>query len=257
MSGPQKENQSRPAGSAPLGSLVIPVLVVLMLLASGIGFKIHIEPPSLRDPTPLRKEFKYFPTDFLGYQWRWKILDKKTEEVTGADAYLNLQGFRKSDGSFASLYTSYVGKGTTMVQHEPQVCYRALAFGLPFGVKKAEIKDIQVVIDDEGTIGPLPVNIYLFEKDVEHQMVINSYCINGYYTSNRSTVRTEADKPGGFYAQTRVSLALSNIDWAEANPETGSPTRSRRFLQAVEILRYVTPLIRDEYLPPAPQSSEE
>ena len=255
MSGLQEKDQSRRSGSAPLGGLLIPALVILALLASGIGFKISWPAPPSRPPTPLRKPFKDFPTDFLDYKWRFGVLDEEVERVAGVDAYLKLRGFRKRDGSGADLYTSYVGMGTTMVEHEPQVCYGAQAWSLPYKIIKAEIADLQVVIDKKGTIGPLPLNVYLFAKDVDHQMVVNFYCINGVYTNSRTAVRTEADRPGGFYAQTRVTLGLTSVDWAEANP--GSLAKSRRFQQAVEILRYVTPLIRDEYLPPAPRSSDE
>ncbi|NIA20437.1 MAG: exosortase-associated EpsI family protein [Anaerolineaceae bacterium] len=255
MSGPDKQDKFHRPGAAPRGGVAIAALVVLILLASGIGFKISWPEPPSRKPTPLRKAFKDFSTDFLGYKWRWVILDPVIEKVAGVDAYLNLAGFRRRDGSSAQIYTSYVGKGTTMVEHEPEVCYVAQGWSLPYGIKKAEIKELQVVIDKKGTIGPLPVNIYLFAKDVNHQMVVNSYCINGRYTNSRTTVRTEADRPGGFYAQTRVVMPMTSVDWTETTPQT--LTTSRRFRQAVEILRYVTPLIRHKYLPPAPESPEE
>ena len=119
MSRPETEDQSCRWGSAALGGLSIPVLVVLVLLASGIGFKVSVDPPPPRDPTPLRKQFTDFSTDFLGYKWRRVILDEKVEKVAGVNAYLKLSGFRKQDGSVADLYTSYVGMGTTMVEHEP------------------------------------------------------------------------------------------------------------------------------------------
>jgi len=96
----------------------------------------------------------------------------------------------------------------------------------------------------------LPVNVFLFEKDVDRQMVVNFYCINGQYTDSRVDVRVMADRPGGYYAQTRVSMALSGVEWMEIDPKRVS--QSRRFLRAAEVLGWVVPVLEREYLPPAP-----
>ncbi|MBN2582885.1 MAG: exosortase-associated EpsI family protein [Planctomycetes bacterium] len=242
--------------AAEAAGLFITVAVVAVLLIAGFGFRVRglLKGESSRPSTPLRKAFTEFPTDFLDYQWRHGRLDAAVEKVTGAEAYLKMTGFRKSDGSYLELYTSYVGKGATAVEHEPQVCYGAQGWQMPHGFIQAKIDGLKVRLSD-GSFGPLPVNVYLFEKDVDHQMVVNFYCINGKYTDSRVTARTEADRPGGFYAQTRVTLPLSGVEWAETGPKTYAD--SRRFKQAVEVLRYVVPIIEAEYLPVAPGSSAQ
>ncbi|HOI55042.1 MAG TPA: exosortase-associated EpsI family protein [Phycisphaerae bacterium] len=238
-------------GAAQAAGVAMTAAVVAVLLASGVGYRIRSvsRGESSRPSTPLRKAFTEFPTDFLEYQWRHGRLDEAIEKATGAEAYLKLSGFRKGDTSLMELYTSYVGKGATMVEHEPQVCYGAQGWSLPYGILRTTIDGLTVRLSD-GSMGPLPVNVFLFEKDVDRQMVVNFYCINGQYTDSRVDVRVMADRPGGYYAQTRVSMALSGVEWMEIDPKRVS--QSRRFLRAAEVLRWVVPVLEREYLPPAP-----
>jgi hypothetical protein len=230
---------------------VLTAAVVAVLLVSGVGYRVRsmYRGESSRPSTPLRRAFTEFSTEFLDYQWRHGRLDEAIERVTGAEAYLKMSGYRRGDTAMVELYTSYVGKGATMVEHEPQVCYGAQGWSLPYGILRRKVEGVTVRLMD-GSMGPLPVNVYLFEKDVDRQMVVNFYCINGKYTDSRVDVRVEADRPGGYYAQTRVSMALSGIEWAEIDPNRVS--ESRRFLQAAEVLRHVVPILESEYLPAAP-----
>jgi hypothetical protein len=249
--GPQlarRDPAGRACGAATL-SLVAALSVAVLLLAAGVGLRATGTSHGAGGPrTPLHKSFDDFPHDFLGYTWRRDKLDEATEVVAGADAYLKLLGTRPGGATWIDLYATYLGAGRTLLEHEPQVCYGAQDWKLPFGIVKSEIP---MPARDGRPAWQLPVNIYLFSRDFEYVMVVNYYCVNWHYSSSRTDVRLMDDKPGGFYLQTRVTLPLSEADLAECTPDNVAALleKNPRYRQAVEVLRFAAPLLED-YLPP-------
>jgi hypothetical protein len=147
-----------------------------------------------------------------------------------------------------------MGAGRTLLEHEPQVCYGAQDWKLPFGIIKSQI---DMPAREGRPAWKLPVNIYLFSRDFEYVMVVNYYCVNWNYSSSRSDVRVLGNAPGGFYLQTRVTLPFSEADLAGCTSDNfvAVMEKNPRFRQAVEVLRFAAPLLED-YLPPRSPSGQ-
>lgn len=203
-------------------TVVFAALAVLVLLVTGVGFRLSgIARRAPISDTPLARSLDEFPHDFLGYEWsKNQPLDDTTERVLGATAYLNRVGFRPWDASRQALWVCYYGQSETKVQHEPEICYRANGWSLPFGIGEAEI----VIPARNGRPSwKLPVNVYLFRQDVNWMMLVNTYCVNGYYTNDRDRVRNMGKAGQGFYTQVRVSRRLSDFEYlAMLSMEGGS-----------------------------------
>ena len=246
--------QARVRGVVNL-SVVVALLVGVLLLAAGVGLRVAGRNGGGNFPkTPMRKSFDDFPRDFLGYQWQRGKLDEATEVTAGADAYLKLDGLRTGDAAQVDLYATYVGGGQTLLEHEPQVCYGAQAWTLPFGIAQSEI---EIPARAGRAAWSLPINIYLFERDFSYILVVNYYCVNWKYSSNRTEMRLMGDHPGGFYLQTRVTLGVTEADLAGCTSANFVQvfTKNARYRQAVEVLRFAAPLLED-YLPPRSPAEE-
>lgn len=261
---------SRPAGGLPLVSAGFAALVAVILAVTGAAFRVEGGGPGqLTEP---RKSFDDFPQLFLGYEWGPNtLLDEDTERVLGADYYLNRDGFRQSDASKVSLWVSYFGQSETLIEHEPQQCMRTGGWSLPFGICSTKIP---MPPGADGKPWRLPVNVYLFQKDIERVLMVNTYCVSGHYLSNRDEARFYGEKGKGFYAQIRVTIPLTHFEWAalsaekydlpndvaqveaevakleetRAEPQSGEAEKIHPYLRAVEILRYVVPALT-EYFP--------
>ncbi len=237
----------RRAGGATTLSLIVVVLVAALLLAAGVGLRVAGPRRETFPKTPLSKSFDDFPHSFLGYTWRRDKLDPATEVVAGSDAYLKLVGTRPGDATWLDLYATYVGGGATLLEHEPQVCYGSQKWLLRYGIQQSEI---EMPARDGRPAWKLPVNIYLFSRDFEYVMVVNYYCVNWNYSSNRTEMRLMGERPGGFYLQTRVTMPFSEADLAGCTADNfvAVMQKNPRYRQAVEVLRFAAPLLED-YLP--------
>jgi len=234
----------QPAAAPSGAALAIVAAVALALLGSGLGFRFIGQAPRPPEPTPLRRSLDEFPREFLGYGWRNQPLEPEIEKVAGASAYLNLLGFRSRDAAYAHLYVSYYNQAQTLVEHEPQVCMvEAGGWSLPYGILRNEVKIPAPAGDPAVT---LPVNVYLFRKDVENLLMVNYYCVNSEYFNSRDEVRMKGLIGRGFYAQTRVSIPLSDLDAASINETTYAD--SEPYKRAVEVLQFVVPEL-EKYLP--------
>jgi len=246
------------------------VAVVLILLGSGTAFRLAGRTGGTVRLTEPRIGLDKFPHEFCGYQWGHDLpLDDNTEKVLGAMYYLNRQGFRRSDSASASLWVSYFGSPETRVDHEPQVCMvKGGGWDLPYGFIRTEIP---MPPRDGGRAWRLPVQAYLFQKDVDHLLMVNTYCVNGTYLNKRTQARIlSLESHGlGFYMQTRVTIPLNAFEWNEVvsagSPEddpyalarnvaevgrevraleSSGPAPDRRahpYIRAVQIMRYVIP----------------
>jgi hypothetical protein len=211
-------------------------LVAAILVGSGAAFKVTGRGPGTFTDTPLRRNFDGFPREFLGYQWsKNKPLDEDTERVLNAKAYLNREGFRSRDKSLAMLWVSYFGESETLVEHEPQVCMAAGGWSLPYGIHRTTVP---MPPGPDGKSWDLPVNVYLFRKDVNRLFLVNTYCVNGTYTNSRDEARILSRRGVGFYAQTRVTIRLGDVEWGRLRARMGSradpyaPARDRGQLEA-------------------------
>jgi hypothetical protein len=229
----------RARGAASL-QVVFATVLAVVLLVSGIGLRMF----SGRDnenviKKPLVKSFDDFPLTFLDYKWVRGKLDDQTEKVAGADAYLKITGMRPGDPLWVDLYASYVGGGRILLQHEPQVCYGAQGWQLPWGIVPGEV---EMPATAERAAWKLPVNIYVFERDFNYILVVNYYCTEWHYTNDRTETRLHP----GFFLQTRVTMPLADADVALGKE---SFQTNPHYQQALEVLRYAVPRL-EEYLPP-------
>ncbi len=234
----------RSARRAPAWGFIVAVCV--LLLASGLGFRFGgagAENDGPVEKTELRKGFDEFPREFLGYVWRDDPLDPDVEEVAGAMYYLNLNGFRREDTAAAHLYVSYFGESRTLVEHEPQVCMKAGGWQLPYGIMRTKV---QMPARDGGEAWELPVNAYLFKHDINYMFMVNYYVVNGEYMNRRVEARLAEEAERGFYAQARVSTAVSRSEAAKLRSERFRETEV--FERLAEILRYVVPRL-ETHLP--------
>lgn len=256
---------------------VFALAVSALLLVSGLGFRMGgSSGGGLINLTPPRVPLTEFPEEFLGYRWsKDRVLDPDTERVLGAMAYINRDGFRERDKSVASLWVSYYGESKTDLEHEPEVCMKAGGWTLPEGQSSAVIP---MPVTKEFPESELKVGVYVFEKDVDHLLLVNTYCVNRRYTDSRDEARLWGQKGKGFYAQARVTIRLSDYEWAgfklaggaagiyknardaqwvarglsKLQRTEGQATSDERdpFLRAAEIIRQVVPEL-DRYYPPA------
>jgi len=258
---------------AALGFVAVAALV---LLGSGVGFRLGGRARGTVRLTEPRVGLDTFPREFCGYEWSRDLpLDKDTEEVLGAMYYLNRQGFRRADSAAASLWVSYFGSPETRVDHEPQRCMRNGGWTLPFNFVRIEIP---MPPRENGDPWRLPIQVYLFKKDMDHLLMVNTYCVNGTYLNKRTAARIlSLDSQGlGFYTQTRVTINLTTLEWSElvgvrgpeGDPyalardvdgvaravrelESSGPTPGEKvnpYLRAVEIMRHVIPHL-ERHLP--------
>jgi len=254
-------------------SLTLVMIVCATLLVSGLAFRLSGGSGQINQ-TPLRVPLTEFPEEFLGYQWsKDRVLDENTERVLGAMAYLNRDGFRDRDKTRASLWVSYYGESKTDLQHEPEVCMIAGGWSMPAG---------RVTFEVPMTPSPaypgdkLKVGVYVFERDMNYLLAVNTHCINRRYIDNRGEARFMGNVGSGFYAQIRVTIPISKSDllpggiesfykritgagdeadarWlAEGLARLDAPVaegdRVHPFFRAVEIIRYVVPEL-DRFFP--------
>ena len=259
MAEKQSESPVTPAAptagglTAPGGATAtkaIAVVAALALLVCGIGLQLVGHTQASVQFTGLRKSLDLFPREFLGYTWRDKYLDPDIEKMAGAAYYINVQGFRPRDASGASVYVSYYGEAATLVEHEPQVCMVAGGWDLPWGVQR---ESIQIPAGPGKPAWELPVNVYVFRKDMDNLLMLNYYCVNGRYFNSRDDVRVAGLVGRGYYTQTRVSIGLSDFDRARLTEKNVS--ESETYKRAVEILQYMVPQL-EEYLPAVDASGQ-
>jgi len=285
-SGAAPDRSSARGGRVSTGARVgFIVAVVLILLASGAGLRLAGRTRGTLLLTEPRIGFDQFPSEFCGYKWSHdQALDRDTERVLGAMYYLNRQGFRKSDSAAATLWVSYFGSPETRVDHEPQVCMLNGGWSLPYRADDAPQGYIRTEIPmpprKDGKAWTLPVLVYLFQKDMDHVLLVTTYCVNGTYLNNRTEARiiSLGNRGLGFYAQTRVTIRLTSLEWNElvsvggpgGDPyalarneaevarairllDSTGPTpgeKAHPYLRAVEIMRYVIPHL-ERHLPMA------
>lgn len=220
----RSSSQDGGAGSpSRLVSMSFAAAVILILLGAALGARfrgarvarvagrVHLTEPAVG--------FDKFPREFLGYDWQDEVLDANTERVLGAMYYLKLNGFRPRDASVTSLLVTYFGESFTMVEHEPEVCMDAGGWTLPYGIGKTKLP---IPATAGRPAWNLPVNVYLFQKDVERVLLVNTYCINGEYVSDRDAAKMLGERGKGFYAQTRVTIPLSDFEWVSLRVAAGS-----------------------------------
>jgi hypothetical protein len=258
-------------------SLVLVMIVCATLLVSGLAFRLSGGSSGQINQTPLRVPLTEFPYEFLGYQWsKDRVLDENTERVLGAMAYLNRDGFRDRDKSRASLWVSYYGESKTDLQHEPEVCMIAGGWSMPAGRRTFELP---MTRSPGYSADKLMVGVYVFERDLNYLLVVNTHCINRKYIDSRDTARLMGDVGSGFYAQVRVTIPISKSDlppggieqfykritgagnddkdarWLaeglarlDAPVAEGDVARAHPFFRAVEIMRHVVPEL-DRFFP--------
>lgn len=228
---------SRPALILLLSGAMIAVLSWSALALALRGRQTYHDGP----PTRLRKAFTEFPADFLeGYTLRHGALEPEIESRVGSHATLKLTGYNEE--GWVDIYTSYFGYASTPLEHEPHVCYAAQGW-TPLR--------IQMEIDVAGLGGKIPVNVYFFRKDVERVLVMNNYNINGQYFNDRTPTKFMDAGPGGFYAQTRVTVPIRGDDLTEENV-----SEHPDFLRAAAVMRETLPLV-EEYLPAVKDEAAE
>lgn len=276
-------SSASPAGDTlPRVPLIFAGLVAVTLIVTGLTFRMAVGGSGPVVRTPPKVPLSKFPREFLGYQWTAdQPLRPNIEKVLGAMAYVNRLGFRERDRSGAHLWISYFGESQTMVEHEPQVCMRTDAWDLPEGIGKGSVIPLTRSLADGNT--EVPVNVYVFRKDTKHQLLINTYCINGKYLSDRGQARFHGGKGVGFYAQIRIVIPLDDYEWGQLRATGGgiqgiydlsadatrvakglkeldddrAAGRSQRrhpYLRAAEIMRRVVPEL-ERHLPLAPKRS--
>jgi uncharacterized protein DUF3485 len=276
------EQSPEPSSTSPTGArlpvmpLVFAGLVAVMLTVTGLAFRLAVGGSGPVVRTPPKVPLSKFSREFLGYEWTAdQPLRPDVEKVLGAMAYVNRGGFRERDRSGAHLWISYFGESQTMVEHEPQVCMRTDGWSLPEGIGSNGVIALKRSLANGDT--EVPVNVYVFRKDVTYQLLINTYCVNGKYLSDRNRARFHGGKGVGFYAQIRVVIPLDDYEWSQLRTTgggisgvyelsadaarvarglreldndraAGSGQRRHPYLRAAEIMRHVVPEL-ERHLP--------
>lgn len=203
--------------------LVVWVLILLVLAASGIGYRAAekvINPEGGRQvelPVPLGE----VPAVIRGWEGEDMAISQAILDVADNDDHLSRLYRHQTTNQWANIYIAYTARPRTMLGHRPQSCYP----GAGWILDGTEEITITTAAGNE-----LPALLHRFHTpmpDYREIVVLNYYIVNGTVTTDESVFsglswRTPnlAGDPARYVAQVQVMSVLEGSVRAAARDLT-------------------------------------
>jgi len=213
MRGSTTVHYVKPAGLGRISTSLVWVLVVILVLLSGVAYRVLASRLKLVVETPivLAVPLCVFPLEIGNWTGKDVPIPENIQRVAGNDDFLNRLYINESNNEWVSVYVAYTARPRTMLGHRPQVCYVGGGW-VRDGTEPSE------VVSNMGT--RIPCLVHRFHRpapETGETVVLNFYVVNGQITNDESVFtglgwRTPniSGDPARYVAQVQISSVLEN-----------------------------------------------
>ncbi|MHC4423541.1 MAG: exosortase-associated EpsI family protein [Planctomycetota bacterium] len=206
-------NHGRLVRLGKISTSVVWVLAVIMLVLSGIGYRVLASRLRVLVDTPIKLPvpLSAFPTEIRNWTGKDVPIPQNVQRVAGSDDFLNRLYINKSSNEWANVYVAYTARPRTMIGHRPEICYVGGGWvhdgTEPSGFVSASGRHV-------------PCLLHLFhmpEPQWEERVVLSFYIANGKFTVDESIFSgigwhtpNIGGNPARYVVQVQVSSVLEN-----------------------------------------------
>lgn len=203
----------KPAGLGRISTSLVWVLVVILVVLSGVAYRVLASRLKLVAETPIALAVPLcaFPLEIGNWTGKDVPIPENIQRVAGNDDFLNRLYINESNNEWVSVYVAYTARPRTMLGHRPQVCYVGGGW-VHDGTERSE------VVSNTGT--RIPCLVHRFHRpapETGETVVLNFYVVNGQITNDESVFtglgwRTPniGGDPARYVAQVQISSVLEN-----------------------------------------------